>query len=71
MGEILTAAPAAVSALTLEASITAPEGKLDRAGLLLLGPPYGFDADMKEMLALVMPRLPGGKAAVEWLRPPA
>jgi 23S rRNA (adenine2030-N6)-methyltransferase len=70
-GEILTAAPASVSALTIEAAITAPEGKLDRAGLLLLNPPYGFDMDMNEMLALVAPRLPGGKTTLEWLRPPA
>jgi 23S rRNA (adenine2030-N6)-methyltransferase len=67
-GEVLAGAPASVSALTIDAAIAAPEGKLDRAGLLLLNPPYGFEADMKEMLALVAPRLPGGKVTLEWLR---
>jgi 23S rRNA (adenine2030-N6)-methyltransferase len=67
-GEVLAGAPASVTALTIDAAIAAPEGKLDRAGLLLLNPPYGFDADMKAMLALVAPRLPGGKTALEWLR---
>ena len=67
-GEVLTGAPASVTALTIDAAIAAPEGKLARAGLLLLNPPYGLDADMKEILALVSPRLPGGKIALEWLR---
>ena len=67
-GEVLTGAPATVTALAMDAAIAAPEGKLDRAGLLLLNPPYGFDTDMKEMLVLVAQRLPGGKVAVEWLR---
>jgi len=70
-GEVLAGAAASVSALTIDTAITAPEGKLDRAGLLLLNPPYGFEADMKEMLALVAPRLPGGKATMDWLRAPA
>jgi 23S rRNA (adenine2030-N6)-methyltransferase len=67
-GEVLAGAPASVTALTIDATITAAEGKLDRSGLLLLNPPYGFDADMKAMLGLVAPRLPGGKAVVEWLK---
>jgi len=67
-GEVLAGAPASVSALTIDTAIAAPEGKLDRAGLLLLNPPYGFEAEMKEMLALVAPRLPGGKTIMEWLR---
>jgi 23S rRNA (adenine2030-N6)-methyltransferase len=67
-GEVLAGAPASVPALTVDAAIAAPEGKLDRAGLLLLNPPYGFDADMHAMLAPVAGRLPGGKAVLEWLR---
>jgi 23S rRNA (adenine2030-N6)-methyltransferase len=70
-GEVLAGAPASVTALTMDAAITAAEGKLGRAGLLLLNPPYGFDTDMKDMLALVVPRMPGGKTVLEWLRPPA
>ena len=33
-------------ALTVEVKIAAPEGKLDRAALLVLNPPYGFAAAM-------------------------
>lgn len=33
-------------ALTVDTQISAPEGKLDRAGLLVINPPYGFDAEM-------------------------
>jgi 23S rRNA (adenine2030-N6)-methyltransferase len=67
-GEVLAGAPAFVTALTIDTAIAAAEGKLDRTGLLLLNPPYGFEADMNEVLALVMPCMPGGKAAVEWLK---
>jgi 23S rRNA (adenine2030-N6)-methyltransferase len=67
-GEVLASAPAFVTALAIDTAIAAAEGKLDRTGLLLLNPPYGFDADMKEVLALVMPRMPGGKATMEWLK---
>jgi 23S rRNA (adenine2030-N6)-methyltransferase len=67
-GEVLAGAPASVTALAIDASITADEGKLGRTGLLVLNPPYGFDTDMQAMLALVMPCLPGGKAALEWLK---
>jgi 23S rRNA (adenine2030-N6)-methyltransferase len=33
-------------ALTVDTQISAPEGKLDRAGLMVINPPYGFDAEM-------------------------
>ena len=67
-GEVMNAAPLSVMALTIEVAINAAEGKLGRTGLLLLNPPYGFDTDMQEMLALIAPRLPGGKAGLEWLK---
>jgi 23S rRNA (adenine2030-N6)-methyltransferase len=67
-GEVLNAAPKPLTALTIATSIAAAEGKLSQAGLLVLNPPYGFDADMKQMLALITPRLPGGKAGLEWLK---
>jgi len=67
-GEVLSAVPGSVTALRVDATITAAEGKLDHAGLLLLNPPYGFDADMKAMLDMVALRLPGGTARVEWLK---
>lgn len=65
-GEVVTGLPPAVTALTVEVSIAAPEGKLNKTGLLVLNPPYGFDADMEAMLALVAPRLPQAKSALEW-----
>ena len=47
--------------------VDAGEGKLGRAGLLVLNPPFGFDTDMRDILGVIAPRLPGGKAAVELL----
>jgi 23S rRNA (adenine2030-N6)-methyltransferase len=70
-GEVVTSLIAGVTALAMEVSIAAPEGKLGKTGLLVLNPPYGFDADMEAMLALVTPRLPGGKSTLEWLKPEA
>jgi 23S rRNA (adenine2030-N6)-methyltransferase len=67
-GEVLHAAPAALTALNIGMSIAAPEDKLSKAGLLVLNPPYGFAADMEAMLALITPRLPGGRAGLEWLK---
>ncbi len=67
-GEVLTSAPASLTAMTIDASIAAPEGKLSKAGVLVLNPPYGFAADMKAMLDLITPRLPGGKSDLEWLK---
>ena len=67
-GEILTGSSAPALAITAE--IAAAEGKLAKAGLLVLNPPYAFDDAMRQSLALIGPRLPGGKAAVTWLRNP-
>jgi 23S rRNA (adenine2030-N6)-methyltransferase len=64
-GEILVSGVA--KALVIETAIRAAEGRLARAGLLVLNPPYGFDSDMREILAIVTPRLPGGTAKLEWL----
>ena len=44
LGEVLAAG--VQKALTVDTQISAPEGKLDRAGLLVINPPYGFDAEM-------------------------
>ena len=62
-GEVLADAR---KALRIEASIDAPEGKLARAGLLVLNPPFGFAASMEEALAKAAPRLKA-KARLEWL----
>jgi 23S rRNA (adenine2030-N6)-methyltransferase len=65
-GEVLTATSQPV--LRIEAMIEAGEGRLGRAGLLILNPPYGFEEDVLAVLALVAPRLPGGRAEMELLR---
>jgi len=64
-GEVL--ASGVTCALNIEMAVDAAEGKLSRAGLLVLNPPFGFDTDMREILGVIAPRLPGGEAAVELL----
>lgn len=54
-GEVL--ASGAKKALRIEIAIDAADGKLGRAGLLILNPPYGFDAEMEAALAIVAPAL--------------
>jgi 23S rRNA (adenine2030-N6)-methyltransferase len=66
-GEVLASGIA--SALNIEMEVAAEEGRLGRAGLLVLNPPFGFDSDMTDILALIAPRLPGGKADLEWVSP--
>ncbi len=63
-GEIL--ASGAKKVLRIEIVIDAMEGKLSRAGLLVLNPPYGFDREMQAALAMVAPRL-GALAKLDWL----
>ena len=64
-GEVL--AGGVTRALNIEMAVDAGEGKLGRAGLLVLNPPFGFATDMRDILGVIAPRLPGGKAAVELL----
>jgi 23S rRNA (adenine2030-N6)-methyltransferase len=64
VGEVLTAG--AAKALKIEIAIDAPEGKLGRAGLLVLNPPFQFDREMKAALAAVAPMLQA-KAHIDWL----
>jgi len=54
-GEVLAAG--VVKAMTIEAKVGAAEGKLARAGLLVINPPYGMEAVMREASAIVGPRL--------------
>jgi 23S rRNA (adenine2030-N6)-methyltransferase len=54
VGEALTTG---APALTIEIGIAAPEGRLARAGLLVLNPPYGFEAEMRAVLARLEPAL--------------
>jgi 23S rRNA (adenine2030-N6)-methyltransferase len=65
-GEVLAAGNA--RALNIEIGIEAGEGRLARAGLLVLNPPFGFARGMEESLGLIAPRLRGGNATLEWLR---
>jgi 23S rRNA (adenine2030-N6)-methyltransferase len=53
-------------ALTVETGIAAPEGKLDRAGLLVVNPPYGFEAQLRAIAEIVAPRL-DGRIACAWV----
>jgi len=54
-GEVLAAGMA--KAMVIDASIPALEGKLGRAGLLVINPPYGFETAMNTSAALIAPRL--------------
>ena len=62
-GEVLADAR---KVLRIEAAIEAAEGKLARAGLLVLNPPFGFAASMEEALAKIAPRLKA-HMRLEWL----
>ena len=57
IGEVLAGGIA--RAMTVDTKVPAPEGKLDRAGLLIVNPPYGFAALMHEAARLLAPRLEG------------
>jgi 23S rRNA (adenine2030-N6)-methyltransferase len=63
-GEVLAAG--IEKALVVEAAIAAPEGKLARAGLLVINPPYGFEAVMRETAELIGPFL-GAEITTRWL----
>jgi len=52
-------------ALTVDTQISAPEGKLDRAGLLVINPPYGFDAEMYAAAEIIAAPL-RADIAVKW-----
>ena len=54
-GEVLAGGMA--KAMTLDTMITAPEGKLARAGLLVINPPYGFDGAMRAAASIIAPLL--------------
>jgi 23S rRNA (adenine2030-N6)-methyltransferase len=64
VGEVLAAG--AAKALKIEIAIDAPDGKLGRAGLLVLNPPFQFDAEMQAALAMAAPRL-RAKTRLDWL----
>ena len=49
-----------------EIAMEADAGRLCRAGLLVLNPPYGFDGAMMEILALLAPRL-AAQTRMDWV----
>ena len=63
-GEVLAGGIA--KAMTIDTRIDAPEGKLGRAGLLVINPPYGFDAAMRAVAAIIAPLL-GAVIHNQWL----
>jgi 23S rRNA (adenine2030-N6)-methyltransferase len=54
-GEVLTGGM--TKALRIEISVAPENDRLTKAGILVLNPPYGFDAAMREILALLGPLL--------------
>jgi 23S rRNA (adenine2030-N6)-methyltransferase len=55
VGEVLAGGMEKV--LEIDTVVPAPEGKLNRAGLLVINPPYGFEAGMGQAASLIAPRL--------------
>jgi len=55
VGEVLAGGIA--KALTVDIKVAVPDGKLGRAGLLVINPPYGFDRAMQAAAAAIAPRL--------------
>lgn len=55
VGEVMASGVA--GALTLEIAVAAPEGKLSRAGLLVLNPPFGFAGEMAAVCTVLEPAL--------------
>lgn len=68
-GELLTAGATKLLLLTLNIGGDATE-RLTESGMLVVNPPYGFDAEMRETLAFLAKHLAQGEGAgsrVEWL----
>ncbi|HWA70165.1 MAG TPA: 23S rRNA (adenine(2030)-N(6))-methyltransferase RlmJ [Rhizomicrobium sp.] len=63
LGEVL--AGGAAKALTIDTAIAAPQGKLDRAGLLVINPPFGFAGQMGEAASRIA-GLMDADIRVEW-----
>ena len=63
-GEVL--AGGIVKAMTIDIKIGAPEGKLARAGLLVINPPFGFASIMEQAGRLLAPRLES-EITLSWL----
>jgi 23S rRNA (adenine2030-N6)-methyltransferase len=57
IGEVLAAGIA--KAIIIDTKVNAPDGKLGRAGLLVINPPFGFAATLEEAARLLSQRLEG------------
>lgn len=64
LGEVLSCG--ITKALAVEIKVAAAEGKLDRAALLVINPPYGLEGEMRAAAQLLTPRL-GGEIALAWV----
>jgi 23S rRNA (adenine2030-N6)-methyltransferase len=64
VGEVL--AGGIDKALCVDIRVAAPEGKLDHAALLVVNPPYGFEAQMRAAAGLLAPRL-AGEILLTWV----
>ena len=64
VGEVLAGGMEKV--LEVETTIQAPEGKLSRAGLLVINPPFGFEATMRQVAGLIAPQLDAA-ISIKWL----
>jgi len=64
IGEVL--AGGITKAMTVDIKVAAPAGKLDRAGLLVVNPPFGFEAVMRDAAHSIAPRLEG-KISLAWV----
>jgi 23S rRNA (adenine2030-N6)-methyltransferase len=64
IGEVLAGGVA--KAMVIDTKVSAPEGKLNRAGLLVINPPYGFETEMRAAARLLAPLL-AGEISLAWV----
>ena len=64
LGEVL--AQGVAKALRIDIAINADEGKLAKAALLIINPPFGFADEMQEILQQIAPMM-SGQVSLEWL----
>lgn len=64
-GEVL-ASGEVTKALVIDTVIAAPEGKLSRAALLVINPPYGLAEQMRRVAEVIAPRL-GADIRISWI----
>ena len=65
LGEVLALGDV-TKALTIDTAIAVPDGKMGHAGLLVINPPYGLAAQMREVAQTIAPRL-GADIRVTWI----